>query len=141
MWTFEVRTGKWYNPNGAIVVKGYAGGNCGKNPEGVNNPDLEDQPCIGPLPEGLYTFGTLINIDPDKTKWEKPHLGPHAIPLIPDPSNNMKGRSGFFIHGDTTPSGNASEGCIILNRPYRDAAAASPDQQVKVVADFTSDMV
>lgn len=141
MWTFESRTGKWFNPAGAFVVKGYAGGNCGKNKEGINNPDLQDKANIGPLPEGMYTFGKMINTDPDKTKWEKAHLGPHAIELIPDADNDMHGRSDFYAHGDTTPSGNASQGCIILPRPVRDAANASKDRRVKVVADYVAPVI
>jgi len=37
MWVFEITTGNMYDSNGKLVSKGYAGGNCGKNPEGINN--------------------------------------------------------------------------------------------------------
>jgi hypothetical protein len=131
-WTFEIRTGKFYDPDGKFVSKGYAGGNCGKNPEGIDNPDDEGLKNIGPLPEGLYTFGTPI---------PQSHLGKFAIPLIPDAANDMKGRSAFFLHGDTTPPGKASEGCIIQPRTTRDAAWASSDHQLRVVADFDGAVV
>jgi hypothetical protein len=124
MWTFEIITGKWFNPSGEVVSKGYAGGNCGKNPEARNNPDFIKVPKVGPLPPGDYAMGTPV---------EHSHLGPFAIPLTPDPTNDMHGRSAFFIHGDTTPPGNASEGCIILPRSARDEAYNSPDHQVRVV--------
>lgn len=127
MWLFESRTGKMYDPTGKHVWTGYAGGNEGKNPEGVNNPDMQDVRCVGPLPEGKYSFGTPV---------PQSHLGPFAIPLIPDPSNDMLGRSDFYCHGDTTPSGNASEGCIIMPRAIRNAMWASPDHQLQVVADY-----
>ena len=103
-YTFEITTGKLYDQEGLFMSQGYAGGNCGKNPEGVDNPADEGFKDIGPLPEGLYTPGTLV---------PSSHLGVDAIPLIPDPSNDMKGRGGFYMHGDTTPPGNASEGCIV----------------------------
>ena len=117
-WTFEQSTGRILDPSGTVVATGYAGGNCGNNPEGKNNPDMQDRPGIGPLPEGLYNFGTPV---------DHSHLGAFAVPLIPDPSNEMYGRSDFYFHGDTTPSGNASEGCIIGPRQVREAAAASGD--------------
>jgi Protein of unknown function (DUF2778) len=103
-WTFEITTGKLYDENMIYQSTGYAGGNCGKNPEGVDNPADEGIKDVGPLPEGLYTAGALV---------EHSHLGVDAIPLIPDPSNDMKGRGGFYLHGDTIPPGNASEGCIV----------------------------
>lgn len=124
-WTFEITTGKFYSPTGEVVSTGYAGGNCGKNPEGRNNPAMCSVKNIGPLPEGLYAMGEPV---------EHSHLGPFAIPLTPDPANEMFGRGDFFLHGDTTPSGNASEGCIIMPRTTRNAAHSSPDQKIQVRA-------
>ena len=124
MHTFEISTGNFYNPTGAFVSKAYAGGNCGKNPEGRNNAAMCSVKNIGPLPEGLYTMGAPV---------EHSHLGPFAIPLTPDPTNEMHGRGDFYVHGDTTPSGNASEGCIILPRAVREALHASPDTRIRVV--------
>jgi len=91
MWIFESSTGEWFDPNGTFLVKGYAGGSCGKNPEGINNPKLQGEAKIGPLPEGLYTLGNLVL---------ESHLGKFAISLVPDPSNNMMGRGDFYVHGD-----------------------------------------
>jgi len=117
-WTFKQSTGELFDPDGIISAHGYAGGNCGKNPEGRNNPDMQNVQCVGPLPQGLYTLNPPV---------EGTHLGPFAIPLIPDPANEMFGRGRFYIHGDTTPSGNASEGCVILPRAIRGAMSASGD--------------
>ena len=124
MWTYEQRTGK-LSHNGEVVATGYAGGNEGRNPEGKNSPEHQSVPKVGPLPQGKYKFGTPV---------AQSHLGPFAIPLIPDPANEMFGRSDFYMHGDTTPSGNASEGCIIMARAIRNAAAASPDNELEVVS-------
>lgn len=123
MWIYEQVSGNISNPSAVLVWTGYAGGNEGKNPEGINNPAMQYIPDIGPLPVGLYSFGTPVL---------QSHLGPFAIPLIPDPNNDMHGRSGFYCHGDTTPSGNASCGCIIMPRAIRNAMWANADHQLRV---------
>src|SRR5580698_562077 len=124
-WTFEITTGKFYNPDGDYISTGYAGGDLGKDPEGKDNPKDENIPDVGPLPEGLYTFGTVVLHS---------QLGLFAIPLIPDPSNVMYGRSGFYLHGDTNPPGNASEGCIVQPLNTRVEAYYSDDKELRVVA-------
>ena len=127
-WYIETSTGKLYTPQGYYVATGYAGGNMGKNPEGVNNPALQDQHCIGPLPQGLYTMGTPVEGLP---------VGAFAIPLTPDPANTMYGRSGFFCHGDNQAMNeSASEGCFVMGRNIREQLASSSDQQIQVVAVF-----
>ena len=115
-WKFEQSTGKMFDPSGKLTATGYAGGNCGKNPEGKNKPEMQGVKSVGPLPQGTYTMRTPV----DHT-----HLGPFAIPLVPDASNNMLGRGDFYVHGDTTPSGNASKGCVIMPRFVRNAMWAS----------------
>ena len=124
MWTFEQKTGRLLH-NGQLIATGYAGGNCGKNPEGINNPDMQSVHNIGPLPQGKYTFGVPVS---------QSHLGPYAIPLSPDPNNQMFGRSGFFCHGDTAIPRQASEGCIIMPRAIRNVIGASPDKDLEVVS-------
>lgn len=124
MWTFEITTGKFFDPSNAYVSSGYSGGNCGKNPEGINNPDMCSVPDIGPIPPGLYTMGEAVMHS---------KLGIEAIPLTPDPSNEMYGRKDFYLHGDTAIPRHASEGCIIQPREARDKAKASSDRQLQVV--------
>lgn len=125
MWTYEQATGQLTDPDGSPIAIGYAGGNCGDNPEGVNNPDMQDQHSIGPLPRGRYTFSSPV----DNT-----HLGPFAMPLIPEPDNEMFGRSAFFCHGDN-PHGDrsASQGCIIMPRAVRNAIWQSADHLLEVI--------
>ena len=127
MWTFEITSGKWYDPLGHFVSRGYAGGNCGKDPEGINNPAMEGVKNVGPLPEGAYTFGPPV---------EHSQLGAFAIPLIPDSTNEMHGRGDFYLHGDTLAPKSASEGCIVQPRPTRDDAWASTDHRLQVVRVF-----
>ena len=125
-WTFVITEGKIYDPSGAFLTTAYAGGNLGQNPEDVNNPDAEGLANKGPLPEGWYIFGTPL----DHSK-----LGKFAIPLIPDPSNDMKGRSGFFWHGDLIGGAyeSGSEGCIVSAPAPRHTAWASADHRLQVV--------
>lgn len=124
-WTYEQSTGRLCNAEGQCVAIGYAGGNCGKNPEGKNNPAMQNVVCVGPLPQGIYTAGTPV---------KHLHLGPYAVPLIPHPGNEMHGRSAFYMHGDRIRDpGNASEGCIIMPRTTRVQYATSTDTTLHVV--------
>lgn len=78
---------------------------------GKNDPAKQCEKRIGPIPRGLYTIGA-------------PGLGPspYSLRLTPDPGNDMCGRRGFLIHGDSVSHpGDASDGCIILSRPEREA--------------------
>jgi len=124
-WSFEQSTGKMLSPSGDLVATGYAGGNCGQNPEGINNTEMQNVAKIGPLPKGVYMLGTVVM---------ESKLGPFAIPLIPDPSNEMFGRGHFFIHGDTVGKPRcASEGCIIMPRLIREQIYNSKDKTITVV--------
>ena len=123
-WTYEQSTGKLYDPYGDLVATGYAGGNCGKNPEGINNHAMQNVKMIGPLPCGLYRMTDVVL---------KSQLGPFAIRLIPDSKNEMFGRSGFFCHGDKFPSLAASEGCIIMPRGIRELMWKSECHDIRVV--------
>jgi len=106
---------------GQLIGVGYSGAG-----EGKNDPSFDDVVDVGPLPAGHYKIGAPEDMEGG------PH-GPFVLPLTPDPANEMFGRSGFLIHGDTDPPGNASEGCIILPREVREAIAASPDKHLEVV--------
>jgi hypothetical protein len=124
MWVFENGTGRLLDGDGNLVETGYAGGALGTRPDAINNPEFQYTPMIGPLPVGLYTMGTAV---------EGTHLGPLAIPLTPDANNDMRGRGDFYMHGDTTPSGKASEGCIIMSRKTRNQVITSGDNRLQVV--------
>ena len=115
------------HPDGVtLLTVGYAGGNMGLNPEGKNNPSMQDRHNIGPLPCGLYTFNQVE---------DSPTLGPFAIPLIPDSNNQMYGRSHFYVHGDDIKHpGCGSKGCIVVPRFARGSMWYSNDHSIKVVA-------
>jgi len=88
------------HPEWALVLSSYSG-----HRAGLNNPALENQHDVGPLPRGRYRMTSLI---------DSPHTGLATIILDPDPANQMFGRSGFRIHGDNSAQNHtASDGCII----------------------------
>jgi hypothetical protein len=111
MWTFEIQTGRIFDPTGTLAGTGYAGGNLGKVPEAVNNPDYVKVHNTGPLPPGDYDMVELV---------AQSHLGPNAIRLEPRPENEMFGRAGFYIHPDLIDAAqhpqSASEGCIVYTQ-------------------------
>jgi len=122
MWTYQQSTGQLTAPDGTIAGIGYSG----------NGPDL-DSPAgqgdigHGPIPQGYWSVGEFS---------DHPLLGPVSAPLAPDPGNDMDGRDGgFFIHGDNAAMNHtASEGCIILARPLREAIRDSGDSSLLVIA-------
>ena len=69
----------------------------------LNNPAFQNEHATGCLPAGRYT---ITSTDDEK--------GPLTHHLTPDPANEMYGRSGFLIHGDTSSTDHtASDGCIV----------------------------
>jgi hypothetical protein len=116
-WLYVQSTGELMAPDGTHAGTGYSGFAAGKN-----NPAAQNQVGVGPIPCGMYTIGAPQCVPPDKAG---PH-GPFILPLTPDPANQMFGRAGFLMHGDSiaTP-GTASHGCIIQERPVRERVAAA----------------
>lgn len=100
-------------------ARGYAGRH-----DGRNRAELEDVRNVGPLPRGRYSVEVA----------EHRRFRPPAFRLSPFPQNLMHGRSGFWIHGDSMVSpGNASSGCIVLDRPAREAVAYYEVSTLEVV--------
>jgi hypothetical protein len=120
-WTYVQKTGA-LSHDGEPIGTGYSG-----NTTGLNNPEAQGQVGVGPIPCGTYKIGPPHD-PPD-------HLGPIALPLVPAASNQMLGRSGFFVHGDNTAMNQtASNGCIILARTFRREIVDSNDTVLVVVA-------
>lgn len=100
-----LRTGDYFAPLGF----GYAG-----HSGGLNNPDAQCIKSYGPLPRGLYGMRVVSHIT-----YAEP-----AIHLLPHKSNDMCGRSGFYIHGDNAKGDHsASTGCIVADRALRSLIA------------------
>ena len=120
-WIYEQSTGN-LSLNTIFVGNGYSG-----HGTGLNTPSAQDQENVGPIPQGTYTIGPPHN-PPD-------HLGPLALPLVPDPGNTMFGRFGFFMHGDNQFANHtASDGCVIMSHDIRALVAASTDKSLVVTA-------
>jgi hypothetical protein len=113
-------TGKLYTAEGILIGIGYSG-----NGEGKNNPAMQDVKDHGPIPCGWYTMANPHN---------SPQTGPFTIDLIPDPENEMFGRSGFKWHGDNMSSpGNGSDGCICSDPQLRHDAWNGTDHRINVI--------
>ncbi|HWG19170.1 MAG TPA: tlde1 domain-containing protein [Terracidiphilus sp.] len=120
MWSYQQTAGELFDNDGNLTGTGYSG-----SPEGKNDPSKQCIPDVGPIPRGSYTIGQPFS--------SSAH-GPFVLPLDPDPANDMCGRSGFLIHGDSIEHpGAASEGCIIMPRPVRESVWNSGDRLLTVV--------
>jgi hypothetical protein len=119
VWVYSIPTGVLYDPQGKVAGVGYAGA-----PGYINDPSDVSLKNKGPLPPGMYTI----------TSWRRdPKMGPVCASLVPDPQNEMYGRSGFNLHGDSIEHpGCGSEGCIQQNFPVRVRVQASGDSRLKV---------
>lgn len=106
--------------DGQIIGLGYSG-----QPECKNDPDKCSVHNAGPIPPGGYTIGE---------PFDSHTHGPFVLPLTPSDTNEMYGRSGFLIHGDSLMRpGTASQGCIIMRRAVRNAVYESGDRLLEVV--------
>lgn len=108
---YEQITGNMFDEGRDLIGKGYSGAGIFKN-----DPTAQNIPDHGPIPVGRYTIGQ---------PHDSPTHGPYSLPLTPDPTNEMFGRSAFLIHGDSVHApGTASEGCIIMARGVREQIGA-----------------
>ncbi len=118
--TYEQKTGH-ISLNGKRVGKGYSGYGIA-----ANDPNLEHQRKIGPIPRGHW------KID----RWQDTYPGRGPIVAVLSPvGHDAHGRSGFLIHGDnSTPAPfDGSHGCIVLNRIIRQQLRDSGDMELEVI--------
>lgn len=125
MWIYEQSKGRLLR-GGIIQGYGYSGAG-----EGKNNPEMQAVHDVGPIPVGLYIIG-----DP----FDSPEHGPFCLPLAPEQDNEMFGRSGFLMHGDSIAHpGQASKGCIIMPHATRVTVYGSGDKVLQVVASLLTE--
>ncbi len=121
-YVYEQRSGRLLK-DGAFIAMGGSG-----HGDGFNNPELESQENIGPIPKGRYIIGGAI---------KHGKLGPCVMRLIACAETNTYGRTGFCIHGIGVEGWReSSEGCILLTRPIRENIARGVwdgDDQLEVV--------
>lgn len=104
---------------GELLGTGYSG-----NGVGLNNPLFEAWHNKGPIPAGRWQIGTWF---------DHPHLGPCVAPLTPI-GHDAHGRTGFFIHGDSSAANHtASDGCIVDGPSIRHAIRDSGETELEVV--------
>jgi Protein of unknown function (DUF2778) len=122
VWQFVQQTGELLH-DGEHVAFGYSG-----RDEGKNNPALEAEHNVGPIPHGVWTI--------EGPPFDSPEHGPFCMRLIPSPDVDTYGRIGFLMHGDSIEHpGCASMGCMILARRVRELVWNSGDLGVLVIAD------
>jgi hypothetical protein len=121
-WIYEQLTGRLRNAQGDVIGVGYSG----RSPDGKNQPSTQNVPDVGPIPCGDYTMQPPVDTVTH---------GPYVLALTPDPTNEMFGRSGFLMHGDSVVNpGTASLGCIIQSRDVRETVWNSGDRFLTVVS-------
>lgn len=118
MWSYDISSGRLTH-DGQLIGSGYSG----KKGVWRNNPSRCAEVAKGPLPPGRYKIGS------PRTSAK---TGPYVMPLTPVGHTAM-GRAAFQIHGDDK-EGDASTGCIILNRPLRTKIWESGDHDLTVTA-------
>jgi hypothetical protein len=122
MWTYVQKSGEMYY-DGVFSFNAYSG-----HGDGKNNPSMQHIHKVGPIPCGIFYQEHLFPTTDAH--------GPFVIQLKPDPANEMFGRSGFLMHGDSVQHpGEASEGCIIASRVNREKVWAS-QEPIKVVSEL-----
>lgn len=123
-WTWDQSAGA-LSRNGVPQTTGYSGKGRGKN-----NPALQGVVGVGPLPRGRWR---MVNV------YNSSRVGPYAITLYAEDgkdndTHEPTGRGAFRIHGDSVRSpGDASNGCIILPRVWRERMWKSGDHTLIVV--------
>jgi hypothetical protein len=112
--------------NDEHIAFGYSGGG-----EGKNNPAMQDIHDVGPIPRGRYKVELIADQNGVPVDYEEKKAP--VFHLIPDPSNEMFGRAGFLIHGDSISApGTASEGCVIMAHWVRDKVRTSGESDLLV---------
>jgi hypothetical protein len=118
-WRYSQKTGDLIR-DGIFLCRGYSG-----YEEGKNNPAMQTVHDMGPIPVGKWIMAAIM---------DSPAHGPRCIRLVPDEGTMTWGRDGFLIHGDSLSSpGNASHGCIVINRTFRELVWGTKDCHLEVV--------
>lgn len=120
-WVYKVSTHTFYLNGTYQFAADYSG-----RPGFWNDSANECVIGMGPLPRGTYTIGPAFYHHKTKA---------YTMRLIPFVENQMCGRDGFMIHGNSAAHPRtASDGCIILNLSGRKEINDSSDK-ILVVED------
>lgn len=125
-WIYSQKTGellKNSDPSTPVHL-GYAG-----KGEHKNRPESQCESNAGPIPRGWYSLGPIGDYGNLSS----------AIPLSPDATNEMCGRSNFLVHGESSSNiGAASEGCIVIGGADNRQAIRKWSDRLKVVSEVKS---
>jgi hypothetical protein len=116
--------------DGQEIGIGYSGWDEPNGLQGKNNPALQEDIGVGPIPQGYWRIGQ---------PYDSQSHGPRVMSLTPLAATDTFGRTAFLMHGDAVDparAGDASRGCIILSRPVRDEVSSNleTDNLLEVVA-------
>ena len=109
-WLYSQSSGQLTDPTGQPLARCYSGTGLGRN-----NPAMESVKGIGPIPKGRYTISKAYN---------HMTLGRCVMNLDALPGAETFGRGDFRIHGNNQAN-DASHGCVVADKPYRQAVAVS----------------
>ncbi len=125
MWTYNQSSGQ-LSKDGIPLAVGYSGFG-----EGKNNSQFEPLPDVGPIPAGLWEIcGPPFDAE---------ERGPYVLRLEPMPGTITYGRVGFLMHGDSVEHpGQASKGCIVMDRITRGRVYQSGDRTLEVISGFVA---
>jgi RHS repeat-associated protein len=119
---------------GKVVVNtnGYSGGNEGKCPACVNNPAAQSIPHSGPIPTGYWSISKCFT-------WTTAHGTKMSdvsrlTPLLGSSPDALLRSPGFLIHGGYPTGTTASEGCVIVGQPDRQAICQAGGGLLNVIS-------
>ena len=126
---YEQSSGQMYLIDGLTgsetsLGQGYAGRGVG-----FNNPEAQNTPNIGPIPEGLYSIGPIRD---NRVRIGLPNERVMESSLRLTPMTNIGSRAGFLIHSDFGVT-TASNGCICTPLTVRQAVANTGVTRLQVV--------
>ncbi|MGF6964599.1 hypothetical protein OKW43_001604 [Paraburkholderia sp. WC7.3g] len=118
-WIYKQTSGEMYHNGVLMEKKGYSGKGEGKNKRSKQY--VRDK---GPIPVGRYEI---------TAPFDHTHTGKYSLRLNPVCRTCLGGRDGFMIHGDSlSDPGNASNGCIVIDKRIRKKMWDSGDRWLEV---------
>ena len=121
-WTYQQSTGN-LSHNGKHVATGYSGKGVGKN-----NPAKERVKFVGPIPRGTYSIGPA---------YHDPTRGPVVMRLTPTGGQDIFGRDGFLIHGDSSKHPGEARVACRSSRPRGDRGSLTSSPPHPLVPPMT----
>lgn len=126
-WQMSQSTGEVFYVDNATEEVYLQGAGYSGHGEGLNNPEMQDVPNVGPIPEGDYTIGPeRTNVTGNGTVLR------NSMRLTPFPENEMFDRAGFLMHGGNMELMNSSRGCPVLPLDLRNIIGGSGDNVLRV---------